>query len=243
MCTYSPSDLYFGRPTPFETRPKFPSKRRVIWVLSHRGRELMAALLGETAVAQAASAVGEAQIIAVFVSDANYLKSGETSQMLLQICSLFLIWIWSKRSKKTGKKGKRKLSNPKLWSSLDAGFGPAWHATTDCFGTEVVIGVYGVSLGKGWCFRKQLPDTQVAKYCHLWGDLQMIAKGILKLKTTIPKSKCWMITLNWKDGVFSLNGMAIRAVFFHLLSKHAVLAGVATMTSALHRQFTKRRVA
>lgn len=31
--------------------------------------------------------------------------------------------------------------------------------------------------------------------------------------------------------------------FFHLLSKHAVLAGVATMTSALHRQFTKRRVA
>ena len=43
----------------------------------------MAALLGETAVAQAASAVGEAQIMAVFVSDATYLKSGETSKMLL----------------------------------------------------------------------------------------------------------------------------------------------------------------
>ena len=46
-----------------------------------------------------------------------------------------------------------------------------------------------------------------------------------------------------KRRVFSLNAMAIRAVFVHLLSKHAVLAGVATMTSALHRQFTKRKVA
>ena len=132
--------------------------------------------------------------------------------MLLQICRFFfLIWIWSKSSKE---KGKWKLSIPKLWSSLDTGFGPAWHATTDCFGTEVVIGVYSVSLGKGWCFRKQLPDTQVAKYCHLWGDLQMIAKGVLKLRTIMPKSKCWMITLNWKDAFFSLNGMGIRAVFF-----------------------------
>ena len=43
-------------------------------IFCNRGRELMAALLGETAVAQAASAVREAQIMAVFFFDATYLK-------------------------------------------------------------------------------------------------------------------------------------------------------------------------
>ena len=57
---------------------------------------------------------------------------------------MFLIWIWSKSSKE---KGKRKLSIPKLWSSFDTGFGPAWHATTYCFGTEV-----GHFVGEGFMF-------------------------------------------------------------------------------------------
>ena len=45
-----------------------------------------------------------------------------------------------------------------------------------------------------------------------------------------------------KTGFFSKRN-GYPSSLFHLLSKHAVLAGVATMTSALHRQFTKRRVA
>lgn len=155
--------------------------------------------------------------------------------MLLQICSLFLIWIWSKRSKE---KGKRKLSIPKLWSSLDTGFGPAWHATTYCFGTEV-----GHFVGEGFMFSETAPRYTGGEVLPFVRRSPNDSQRCTQAEDDHAKIKMlddhfWIE----KTGFFSeWNGYP--SSFFHLLSKHAVLAGVATMTSALHRQFTKRRVA